>query len=202
MPCKGPEEPCKWWVAEPKGFLVVDGEEKGEEGRERKGEGEEKEKRGRGGEGRERKGEGEEKEKKRGRGGERGRRRRRERERERGGRRRRRRERAREEEREREKGRSCHHQLVLKAFSYTIHSVSRKPLPKKSYQVCEFSPLHTLWGTRPSPFYHQTIGDQNCMIGNLATNALPQLCDQFLLYYIIGHVHIPVVTCNYTLYTT
>ena len=151
MPCKGPEEPCKWWVAEPKEFLVVDGEEKGEEGRERKGEGEEKEKRGRGGEGRERKGEGDEKEK-RGRGGERGRRRR-ERERGRGGergRRRRRRERAREEEREREKGRSCHHQLVLKAFSYTIHSVSRKPLPKKSYQVCGFS-HYTLYGDQAFP---------------------------------------------------
>ena len=43
MPCKGPEEPCKWWVAEPKEFLVVDGEGRGrerEEGRERKGEGE------------------------------------------------------------------------------------------------------------------------------------------------------------------
>ena len=151
MPCKGPEEPCKWWVAEPKEFLVVDGEEKGEEGRERKGEGEEKEKRGRGGEGRERKGEGDEKEK-RGRGGERGRRRR-ERERGRGGergRRRRRRERAREEEREREKGRSCHHQLVLKAFSYTIYSVSRKPLPKKSYQVCGFS-HYTLYGAPGLP---------------------------------------------------
>ena len=32
------------------------------------------------------------------------------------------------------------------------------------------------------------------MIGNLASNALPQLCDQFPVYYIMGHVHIPVVT--------
>ena len=196
MPCKGPEEPCKWWVAEPKEFLVVDGEEKGEEGRERKGEegrGREREK-GRGrGEGEE-EGEGRRKRKKekKGEGEGEGRRKRKE-----------------EEEGESERGRKGERERKELSSSVGTESIQlhysfsvQEAFAKKKLSSLWVFPLHTLQGTRPSPFYHQTIGDQNCMIGNLATNALPQLCDQFLLYYIIGHVHIPVVTCNYTLYTT
>ena len=65
MPCKGPEEPCKWWVAEAKGYLVVRGEGSGEE-REREEE-ERKEGEGEGG-GREERGRGRRRRRRRGRG--------------------------------------------------------------------------------------------------------------------------------------
>ena len=114
-----------------------------------------------------------------------------------------------EEEGESERGRKGERERKELSSSVGTESIQlhysfsvQEAFAKKKLSSLWIFPLHTLWGTRPSPFYHQTIGDQNCMIGNLATNALPQLCDQFLLYYIIGHVHIPVVTCNFTLYTT
>lgn len=109
-------------------------------------------------------------------------------------------------ERERKKGRERKEGVVIISW-YWKHSATLfiqcpgSLCQKKAIKFVDFPTTHSM-GHQAFPFYHQTIGDQNCMIGNLATNALPQLCAQFPLYYIIGHVHIPVVTCNYTLYTT